>query len=165
MAPCLKLSKSINYQIRLVNRLRRSAKWVSLSLLLAMIGHFTFDHSEASAFVLCFGADGHVAVERADHDHRPFTPRSLEKRVASETALPNADRPCVDVPVASDDHGPHTPFPEFGERWSDMDWVALIALCFILLPPTRTASSAFRVYAPPLFDSRTLLRRSIVLLI
>jgi len=148
-----------------VNRLRRSAKRVSLSLLLAMIGHLTFDHSEVSAFVLCFGADGHVAVERAGHDHRPFTPRSLEKRIASETALPNADRPCVDVSIASDDHGSHTPFPGFGEGWSDMGWDVLIALCFILLPSIRKASTAFRVHKPPLIDSRTLLRRSIVLLI
>jgi hypothetical protein len=60
-----------------LTRPRRSKKWLSLWLLIAMIGHFAFGHREASAFVLCFGADGHVAVERAGHDHALETGKRL----------------------------------------------------------------------------------------
>jgi hypothetical protein len=147
-----------------MNRLRRSGKWLSLWLLVAMIGHFAFDHREASAFVLCFGADGHVAVERAGHDHRTAAPHGPDQVIAGKTVLQNADVPCVDIPVVSDDHGSHMPFPESGKGLGDAGWTLIVALSFFLLPLFRTACAVFRTYSPPLLDSRILLRRSVVLL-
>jgi hypothetical protein len=133
--------------------------------MIAVVGHFAFGHREASAFVLCFGADGHVAVERAGHDHRTLSPHDLDQVIAGKTALQNVDLPCVDIPVASDDHGSHTPFHEFGKGLGDVGWVWFVAFCFILLPLILTAFAVFRAHSPPLPDSRILLRRSIVLLI
>ena len=136
-----------------------------LWLVLAILGHFTLGLLEHSAYVLCFGADGHVAVERAGHDHSAENPRAVPQAISVQTTLQNADHPCVDIPVASDDHGSHAPFSGFWKDFSDVEWVALAVLCFILLPFIRTAGAVIRAHSPPFFDSRLLLRRSVVLLI
>lgn len=139
---------------------------LSLWLVLALVGHFTLGILEQSAYVLCFGADGHVAVERAGHDHRALNPRCFDQISADKNALQNADPACVDIPVDDNDHGSHTPFPEPGKGFDGMAWAAaLIAFYFVLLPLARTVSAAFRPHSPPLLDSRILLRRSVVLLI
>lgn len=49
--------------------LRCSKNWLSIVLILAILGHFGLGHRDASAFVLCFGVDGHVAVEHVGYDH------------------------------------------------------------------------------------------------
>lgn len=149
----------------LLRRDRRSKNWLSLWLMVAVLGHFTLGVLEQSAYVLCFGADGHVAVERAGHDHRSLSHRDLDQAISGKTALKNADSSCVDIPVASDDHGSHTPFTEFGKGLGDVGWAVLVVFGFILLPLVRTAIAVFRAHSPPLLDSRILLRRSVVLLI
>jgi hypothetical protein len=53
-----------------MNSLHHSKTGLSLLLIFAVLGHFGLGHREASDFVLCFGADGHVAVECTGHDHR-----------------------------------------------------------------------------------------------
>jgi len=61
--------------------------------------------------VLCFGADGHVAIEPA-HDHRsearPKRERVPDAEAASSTATAEC-KPCFDLPVVSEDHGAHKP--------------------------------------------------------
>jgi hypothetical protein len=136
-----------------------------LWLIFAILGHFTLDVLEHSAYVLCFGVDGHVAMERAGHDHRLEKLRAVDQTVIGQAMLQKADPPCVDIPVASDDHGSHTPFSVLWKDFADVEWVALAALCFILLPFIRTAVAVIRSHSPPLLDSRLLLRRSVVLLI
>ncbi|MGH8624607.1 MAG: hypothetical protein ACREYC_04860, partial [Gammaproteobacteria bacterium] len=57
----------------------RSKRCFSWLLVVAVLGHFGLGHRDASVFVLCFGADGHVAVEPAGHDHGPQARDSLEQ--------------------------------------------------------------------------------------
>ncbi|MGZ3820110.1 MAG: hypothetical protein ACXVB6_05935 [Mucilaginibacter sp.] len=49
--------------------LRRSKTRLIIMLILAILGHFCLEHRDASAFVLCFGMDGHVAVEHVGYVH------------------------------------------------------------------------------------------------
>lgn len=149
----------------LLHRYRRSKNWLSLWLMVAVLGHFTLGVIEQSAYVLCFGVDGHVAVERAGHDHRVLSPRCFDQAGAGKTVLQDTDPACVDIPVGGDDHGSHTPFTEFGKGLGDVGWAMLVVFCFILLPLVRTAIAVFRAHSPPHLDSSILLRRSVVLLI
>ncbi|MGX2041470.1 hypothetical protein ACWJKU_15260 [Methylocaldum sp. MU1018] len=137
---------------------------LSLWLILAVLGHFAPGAPEPSAYVLCFGADGHVAVERAEHDHgHPDSPDL--KQAAHDPAQISDNRSCVDIPLVGDEHGSHTPFPGVGKSFGEPAWAALAALCFVLLPFVRAAVAVFRAHSPPVADSRILLRRSVVLLI
>ncbi|MFO1417421.1 MAG: hypothetical protein U1E83_01995 [Methylotetracoccus sp.] len=148
------------------NAARGLKLWLTRWLMLAILGHFTFGVLEQSAYVLCFGADGHVAVERAGHEHRAPTTEQLPAPSQGKTALHSAGLPCIDIPVAGDDHSSHSPFPAAGKDFGNIgSLLALAAFCFILLPLIRLSSPALRAQSPPLLDSRILLRRSVVLLI
>lgn len=69
-----------------MNRCRCPKRWLSLWLIVAMLGHFGLAAGEVPAFLFCFGADGHVAVERTGHDHRSEAGPELQKAPLSEVA-------------------------------------------------------------------------------
>jgi hypothetical protein len=137
------------------NMLRRSKTWLSFVLMLAVLGHFGLGHSDASAFVLCFGTDGHVAVERASHDHGADTGAYFTDMAS----------PCEDIPVVDDDHGTHIPLTDLSKASVDLGLLPLVFLVFLLIPYARVITQ--RPFFPdPLFtDSRLLGLRSTVLLI
>src|ERR687887_337155 len=120
-----------------MNRLRRSKTWFSLWLIVAVLGHFGLGHHDASAFVLCFGADGHVAVEAAGHDHRSQASRGPEHRPITEKGiyvLKIGESPCTDIPVVSEDHGAHKPLIESKDSSPDPNVLALAALVIAFIP-------------------------------
>ncbi|MDO9049840.1 MAG: hypothetical protein Q7U66_19175 [Methylobacter sp.] len=147
------------------NTLRRSKTWLSFVLMLAVLGHFGLGHNDASAFVLCFGTDGHVAVERADHNHGINADNVSLTKTETGAYFSNGDLPCTDIPVVGDDHGAHVPLSALSKVSVDLGLLPLIFLVFLLIPYARVITR--RPFFPyPLFiDSRLLSLRSTVLLI
>lgn len=155
-----------------LNRLRHSKKWLSLWLLIAMIGHFAFGLREASAFVLCFGADGHVAVERAGHDHALGKGKSDQggasrtlTQAGTDAQLQSTGGPCLDIPVIDEDHGGHKSFGPPQDRLGDVGLVALAAFVIALISIDPLPAKLRAVSAPPAVDSRLTALRTVVLLI
>ncbi len=135
--------------------LRRTKTWLFFVLILAVLGHFGLGHSDASAFVLCFGTDGHVAVERAGHNHGADT----------GAYFTDMDSSCTDISVVDDDHGAHIPLTDLSKASIDLGLLPLVLLVFLLIRYARVITR--RPFSPaPLFtDSRLLGLRSTVLLI
>jgi hypothetical protein len=151
-----------------MNRLRRSKTWLSLWLIVAVLGHFGLGQHDASAFVLCFGADGHVAVEPAGHDHRSQASHGLEYGPITEKGvyvLKTGESPCTDIPVASEDHGSHKPLIESKDPSPDLNVLALAALVIAFIPFDELAAAPVFFSDPPIIDSRLPALRSVVLLI
>jgi hypothetical protein len=150
-----------------MNRFRRSKTWLSLWLIVAVLGHFGLGHQDASAFVLCFGADGHVAVERAGHDHHseavlasPGTPSK-----AGTYVLKSGESPCVDIPGVSEDQGAHKPLSRLLEFSLDSALAALAAVVLMLIPIDELLTVPVFFPDPPVVDSRLPVLRSVILLI
>jgi len=136
--------------------------------MIAVLGHFGLGHHDVSAFVLCFEADGHVAVERAVNGHCPRAARSLEEASAKKTSaytLEAGESPCADIPIASDDHGAAKPVLESQERLPDFARIALAALVIAVLPVNAPVAEPVSFPDPPIVDSRLSALRSVVLLI
>lgn len=150
-----------------MNRRRCRKRWLSLWLVAAVLGHFGLHAREASAFVLCFGSDGHVAVERPGHDHRS-EPGRASKGAPSEAgvyALQSGATPCVDVPVVSEDHGAHKPLN--GSRAATLDLApsALAAVLIALIPIGELVIAPLFFPDPPSVDPGRSALRSVILLI
>ncbi|MGH6636766.1 MAG: hypothetical protein ACRED0_11780 [Gammaproteobacteria bacterium] len=146
---------------------RRPKRWLSLWLIVAMLGHFGLAVGEAPAFVLCFGADGHVAVERTGHDHRSEAGPELQKAPLSEVAASTtkARAPCIDIPVVSEDHGAHKPLIDSKGHSPDCKVLVPAALIIALIPCEETAGQAIFFPDPPVVDPRLPTLRSVILLI
>jgi len=148
--------------------LPRCKTWLSVVLILAVLGHFGLGHRDVSAFVLCFGADGHVAVEKTGKDQ--FASVNAVTRFNDETnALTSDDgdpcsSPCTDIPIDGDDHIPLqlTNLLKIAIDIGLLPVFFLISL-LILYPRVIIRQPAFSY--PPFTDSRLLALRSIVLLI
>lgn len=149
-----------------VQRSSPSSVMLRLCLVIALLSRFTLDVLTGPMYVLCFGTDGHVAVEVAGHDHRanansqavPPTIDSKQRPVAQ-----NFDPPCLDLPVTSDAKGTQAS-TDFAKALNGIAWVGmwlLSILLFIWLCPERISPSR----SPPGPDSRVFLRRCVVLLI
>ncbi|HZA28294.1 MAG TPA: hypothetical protein VE735_01640 [Gammaproteobacteria bacterium] len=151
-----------------MNCLRRSKTWLSLWLIVAVLGHFGLGHHDASAFVLCFGADGHVAVEPAGHDHRSQASHGPKHGSITEKGvyvLKTGESPCTDIPVASEDHGSHKPLIESKDPSPDPNVLALAALVIAFIPFDELAAAPVFFPDPSIVDSRLPALRSVVLLI
>lgn len=147
------------------NTPRHFKTWFSFVLMLAVLCHFNLGHSDVSTYVLCFGADGHVAVERADHDHRINADKVSLTKTETGVYFTNGDLPCNDIPVVGDDHGAHVPLSALSKASIDLGLLPLVLLFFLLIPYARVISRR-PLFPEPLFtDSRLLGLRSTVLLI
>lgn len=145
---------------------RRSKRWLSLWLIVAVLGHFGLGHRDASAFVLCLGAHGHVAVEPAGHDHGPQARDSLEQApLTGKDAHVLKTGPCTDIPVISEDHGSHKPLIESKNPSPDTDVLPLRAFVIALIPFDELAAARIFFPDPSIIDSRLPTLRSVVLLI
>ena len=146
----------------------RSKRYLALLLIVAVLGHFGLGPHDASALVLCFGADGHVAVEPAGHDHRSQAPDSLEEVPLTEKGtyvLKTGESRCTDIPVISEDHGSHKPLIESKDPSSDTGVLALTAIVIALIPFDELTAAPVFFPDPPTVDSRLPALRSVVLLI
>jgi len=153
----------------MMNTLRRSRIWLSFVLMIAILGHFGLGHRDASTFVLCFGTDGHVAVERIGQDHGANADIVSQSKVKTDAYFTDGDSPCTspctDIPVGGDDHGTHVPLTDLSKVSIDLGILPLFFLVFLFIPYAQVITR--RPFFPdPLFtDSRLLGLRSIVLLI
>lgn len=151
-----------------MNYFRRLKAWLSLWLIVSVLGHFGLSHPETPAWVLCIGADGHVAVEPADHNHRPLPDTDkllLPSGSASAQALKVGEGPCLDFPVASSDPIAHPPLT--GPQRPSLDkGLAVTAVPLIIGFSLYPKVMAKPVFPPDPFiaDSRLIALRTVVLL-
>ncbi|MGH8614782.1 MAG: hypothetical protein ACREYF_22835 [Gammaproteobacteria bacterium] len=147
---------------------RRPKRWLSLWLIVAMLGHFGLYARDASAFVVCFGSDGHVAVETAGHHHRSEAGPELRKAPLSEVAASTTQArgtSCIDIPVVSEDHGAHKPLIESRGQSPDCKVLVSAALIIALLPCEEAAAQPIFFPDAPVVDPRLPTLRSVLLLI
>jgi hypothetical protein len=151
------------------NTLRRSKTWLSFVLILAVLGHFGLVHSDASAFVLSFGADCHVAVEHIGQDHGTGADKVFLTKADTDAYFTTGDSPCTspctDIPVVGDDHGAHIPLSVLSKVSVDHGLLPLFFLVFLLIPYTLVITRRPFFSDPLIIDSRLLALRSTVLLI
>lgn len=144
--------------------LRRSRIWLSFVLMLSMLCHFGFEHRDASAFVLCFGADGHVAVEPAGHVHGTEANQRAPAEAETGAHSADGDLPCWDIPVVDDHHGAHVPLAGASKPSLDPGLLSLVCFVVLLIPYTRAVLRRPRFRDPPKSDARLLALRTVVLL-
>ena len=148
--------------------LRRSKTWLSIVLILAVLGHFGLGHRDVSAYVLCFGADGHVAVEKNGKDQ--FVSLNAATRFNDETnALTSDDAdpcspPCTDIPIDGDDHIP-LQWTNLLKIAIDIGLLPVFFLISLLVLYAKVVIRQLTFFDPSFTDSRLLALRSIVLLI
>lgn len=148
-----------------MNALCNSKTWLPFVLMLTVLCHFNVGHSDASAYVLCFGADGHVAVEHTGHDHGVGTDKVYSTKAEASAYFTGTDSPCTDIPVVGDNHGAHVPLIDLSKTSIDFGLLPLFFLVFFLIPYARVIPRR-HFFSDPLFtDSRLLSLRSTVLLI
>ena len=145
--------------------MRRSQTWLPFVLILTVLSHFGLGHSEASAYVLCFGADGHVAVEKAGHDHEVHPDKISRDTKGFGASLTDGGSPCTDIPVADDDHGTHVPLLVLSKISVDLGLLPLVFFFILLIPYARIIIRRPFISEPLFTDSRLLAHRSTVLLI
>lgn len=148
-----------------MNSLLRSQTWLPVVLMLTVLCHFGLGQSEASEFVLCFGANGHVAVEKSGHDHSVHSGNTSQTINQADTHLVGNDSPCTDIPVDGDDHGSHTPLLSVSKVSVDLTLLLLIPLVFLFVCYAVVILRRPFSYKPLFTDSRLLGLRSTVLLI
>lgn len=148
--------------------LLRFKTWLSIVLILAVLGHFGLGHRDVSAFVLCFGADGHVAVEKTGKDQ--FASVNAVARFNDETnALTGDDgdpcsSPCTDIPIDGDDHIP-LQLTNLSKIAIDIGLLPVFFLISLLILYAKVVIRQPAFFDPPFIDSRLLALRSTVLLI
>jgi hypothetical protein len=150
-----------------MNTLRHSKTWLSFVLILTVLINFGFGHQDVSSFVLCFGADGHVAVEHIaqDHDTSEGKIANLEEKsniYFADSKLP-CTSPCADIPLDGDAHT-SLPLTDLSKIAFDIGFLPLFFLILLLYYP-RLITRQPPFPAPPFTDSRLLALRSTVLLI
>ncbi|WP_157203388.1 MULTISPECIES: hypothetical protein [Methylomicrobium] len=156
-------------------------------MLVALICQLFFGYGALSPFVLCFGQNGHVAVERAGHDHTRESlipsgaPREAHQAVVSAHAGssslqqkppvfnlqgPDQVKPCLDLPVGEKDQGGHYTLEPILQHLIDIGW-ALTAAAVLLIAVLQSALlNPYRLFTTnnPI-SSNPALRRCVVLLI
>ncbi|MBS3953139.1 MAG: hypothetical protein KGZ88_09345 [Methylomicrobium sp.] len=149
--------------------LRTYKEWISYVLIFAVLSHFGGGHTDPSVFVLCFGSDGHVAVERISQDHDANANKALQHKDRANAYFTDGDSPCTspctDVPLGDDDHASHVPLTDLSKTSLDVGILPLFFIAFLLVPYARVITRRRFSSDPPITDSRLLALRSIVLLI
>jgi hypothetical protein len=148
--------------------LRRSKSWLSIVLILAILGHFGLGHRDASAFVLCFGVDGHVAVEHVGHDHAIGLDKNPHFSDAADVHFADSDSPCnspcADISLDGDNHIPLS-LTDFVKIALDSGLLPIFFLFSLLAFHARSFVRQPAFFDLPFTDPRLLALRSIVLLI
>jgi hypothetical protein len=148
--------------------LRNSKIWLTTLLIIAMLGHFGLGHRDVSVFVLCFGADGHVAIEYVGPVHGTGLDKSTEitgdaTAFSIDSALP-CESPCTDISMDGNDHIP-LPLTDLLKVSIDIGLLPAFFLLSLLVFYARVIIRQSAFSDPPFTDSRLLALRSTVLLI
>lgn len=148
--------------------LRRSKNWLSFVLILAILGHFGLGHRDASAFVLCFGVDGHVAVERVAQEQLANVNKTIQSNDETNVYTANGDNPCpspcTDIPIDGDNHT-QLLVTDLLKLTIDIGLLPIFFLFSLLAFHARSFIRQPVLFNPPFTDPRLLALRSIVLLI
>jgi hypothetical protein len=147
---------------------RRTRRHLGLLLTFVVFAHFGVGHRDVPAWVLCFGADGHVAVEPMHSPHAPIDQAALARHIAEPgaRAATVGEGSCVDIPVIAEDHGAHKPAVDSERSTPDARLYAAPALVVSLIPFDEIVHKVARSPVHSLvIDSRLPARRSVVLLI
>ncbi|BBL60847.1 hypothetical protein [Methylomonas koyamae] len=138
---------------------------VSLVLILTVLSHFGLNPALYSGEVWCFGEDGHVAMESANHHHDHEFSHNVKHSVDETGQMAMGKSHCTDIAYPNAEQICNIdPIKDFSKHFLN-DWVlALGAILFILsylCPPTfRLRYRRHRHFV----DSGHLALRSIVLL-
>lgn len=153
----------------MTNTPRRFKTWFSFVLILTVLSHFDVGHTDPSVFVLCFGSDGHVAVERISQNHDANADKTPQHQDGANSYITDGGSPCTspctDIPLAGDDHGAHVPLLVLSKVSLDIGLLPLFFLVFFLIPYAGASIRRCFFPDPPFTDSRLLGLRSTVLLI
>jgi hypothetical protein len=156
-------------------------------VLVALICQVFFGYGAPSSFVLCFGQNGHVAVERAGHDHtrETLTPSGAPQEAHPDAASAHADlsplqpkprvfnlqgpdqaKPCLDLPVGEEDQGGHYTLEPILKHLIDIGWALTAAVVLLIVALQTTSLKPHRLLTTtnPI-ASNPALRRCVVLLI
>lgn len=146
-----------------MNTLRHSKTWLSFVLLITVLIHFGFGHQDVSSFVLCFGSDGHVAVEHIAQDHDAGGGKASVTNYSLPANHSPCTSPCADIPLDGDTHTP-LPLTDLSKIAFDIGFLPLFFLVLLIYYPrliTRQPPFPALLFT----DSRLLALRSTVLLI
>jgi hypothetical protein len=174
-------------------RLRRCnglSKLISSYVLVALICHLFVGHVAMFSYVLCFGQDGHVAVEKAGHDHKAeasvFSGQNQEIRLsaasmavspaianemsgnpaANEAQWLDGSQPCMDLPLdGDDDHCGHHSLNPAEQHLLEIGWIWLTASILLMLSVQLRSVKLKQLSTAYLSFSNPVLRRCVVLLI
>ncbi len=151
-----------------MNALRHSKNWLSIVLIIAILGHFGLGYRDASAFVLCFGMDGHVAVERIAQEQLASVNTTTQSNEETNVYAANGDipcpSPCTDIPIDGDNHV-HLLVTDLLKFTVDIGLLPVFFLLSLLALHGRPFIRQPAFFDPPFTDPRLLALRSIVLLI
>ena len=145
---------------------RRTRRHLGLLLTFVVFAHFGVGHRDVPTWVLCFGADGHVAVEPMHSPHAPVDQAAVAGHIAEPDfpAAISGEGSCWDIPVIREDHGAHKPCLESERPIPDARLYAPPTLVLKLIPFDEMArKAAFVTTASPSIDSRLPARRGVVL--
>lgn len=147
--------------------LQRSKIWLSFVLMIAVLGHFGLVHRDISTFVLCFGADGHVALERIGPNSAANVEKVNQPQSEANTYFTDGDSPCnspcTDIPVGEDGDITYISLIDLFKVSIDLGVLPLFTLVFLFVFHPRVVIQR-RLFSDPLFtDSRLLAISSTVL--
>ncbi len=141
------------------------------------------------SYVLCFGQEGHVAVEKAGHDHKAeasvLPEQTLQTRLSADSmAVSSAtakevsgkpavydtqrlddSQPCLDLPLDDGDHCGHHSLKPVQQHLMEIGWALLTAVILLILPVQLRPLKLKPLSAVNAGSSNPLLRRCVVLLI
>ena len=147
--------------------LRCFKTWLCPVLMVAVLGHFGLGHRDLSTFVLCFGADGHVALERIGLNSTANPDKTVQPTIKADANIAASDSPCnspcTDIPIGEDGHITYLSLSDLSKATSDFGFIALFSLIFLCLFHDCVVIQR-RVFSDPAFtDPRLLALSSIIL--
>jgi hypothetical protein len=146
---------------------RRSKIWLSFVLMITVLGHFGLGHRDISTFVLCFGADGHVALERIGANLEANVDKTTQPKSEANTYFTDGDlpcnSPCTDIPIGEDGDITYLSLTDLSKVLNDLGFLPLFSLVFLFVIYPIVVTQR-RLFSDPLFtDPRLLALSSTVL--
>jgi hypothetical protein len=129
-------------------------------LLVALLSNFGLLNSSTATFVLCLGANNHIAVENVNHHHFVESLHSSLEENHSSAQVSSTDFPCNDIPISSDEG-----LLDLSKLSIDLGILSAVFLVFIFLALSRQIALLSLFLNLWFTDSKLLSLRSTILLI
>ena len=150
----------LTFETLTMHILKRYKSSICYVLFITLISQFVLNMSVAN-YVLCFGADGHVAVEHISQSSHLKSQKATD--INDQLLLKNCSLPCVDIPLDGDDQNTQLIWPDFSKVHVDLGLPSVIWLFFLYWGFLQTLGRFFDYLRLSFIDSRLLAIRSIVL--